>query len=125
MSDIREYEYDDLCAAPLKFRGMVFVSKADHVAAVAEARVEGRESVAKLWDADKDTFPGRIAEAEQRVGEAWATLIPPLVKQGQKDAIAKAVAAVEALPFDFPLDDIHRGRIHKAAAIAAIKGLGK
>jgi len=44
---------------------------------------------------------------------------------GYEKALADAVAAVEALPFDFPLDDVHRGRIHKAAAIAAIKGVGK
>ena len=47
------------------------------------------------------------------------------VKAGRSGALADAVAAVEALPFDFPLDDVHRGRIHKAAAIAAIKGVGK
>ena len=34
-----------------------------------------------------------------------------------------ATEAVAALPYDFPLDDDHRGRIHKAAALAAIAAL--
>jgi hypothetical protein len=48
----------------------------------------------------------------------------PLVAAIRAEAIADCIAAVEGLPFDFPLDDIHRGRIHKAAAIDAIKAVG-
>ena len=44
-------------------------------------------------------------------------------QQIRNDALDAATEAVAALPFDFPLDDDHRGRIHKAAALAAIAAL--
>ena len=34
---IQRWDYDDLCAGPLKFKGEVFVTYDDHVAALAEA----------------------------------------------------------------------------------------
>lgn len=38
----------------------------------------------------------------------------------ERQTLDAATEAVAALPYDFPLDDDHRGRIHKAAALAAI-----
>ena len=49
--------------------------------------------------------------------------IADLVEQARAAALNAATEAVAALPFDFPLDDDHRGRIHKAAALAAIAAL--
>ena len=61
---IQRWDYDDLCAGPLKFKGEVFVTYDDHVAALraCEERViedQHKELVLRLTRAYRDEIDQR------------------------------------------------------------------
>jgi hypothetical protein len=64
---IQRWDYDDLCAGPLKFKGEVFVTYDDHAAALAEYRQQ-HDGISERYfrqirnDALKDTHVRRPDE---------------------------------------------------------------
>ena len=108
---IQRWDYDDLCAGPLKFKGEVFVTYDDHVAALAEAEqrvlkdtVTRHLSVIKMIglgilqdraDELRACEARVIAAAVQRIEALWS-LDPSWDGTNWNNALTSALAAIDA-----------------------------
>jgi len=101
MSDIPRFTIVDGQEYPDPEGRWVFIN--DHVVAVAEAEQRGRES-----ERDKERW--YLSQQDQ----------DDLKEQGQRDALGKAVAAVEALLSKYPKPN---GVLYADDVIAAIEGV--
>lgn len=104
---IQRWDYDDLCAGPLKFKGEVFVTYADHVAALVAARDRGySEAMYDGWG-EPGHIKAAVADALDAVREALELLPVSLVDTRfdpddercyvQAVRLTSALAAIDAL----------------------------
>lgn len=129
MSDMRRYDYDHICANPLKYGRDVFVLASDAEAAIAAAeqrserwRNEAHRQGVTLLPKQRGKTQALINDAYERgQRDAIADMDLAAFLLGKREAISEAVQRVEALP-RAEYDGHAFGDLTTEAVIAAIKG---